>query len=50
LAETHDARTNERSTMTDEHSRPTSEPTPPDEVDPDEGTAPDGTPVENPSG
>lgn len=29
--------------------RPEHTPTP-DEVDPDEGTEPDGTPVENPSG
>lgn len=31
-------------------SDPKPEPTPPGEVNPDEGTAPDGTPVENPSG
>jgi len=29
--------------------RPDNTPTP-DEIDPDEGTGPDGTPVENPSG
>ena len=34
-------------TMSDPHPEHTPQP---DEIDPDEGTEPDGTPVENPSG